>query len=107
MEDGLHDLFVFLDDFEAILDILEEDERISEHFETAVRDVHSQVIVCSDSKETYKTRGGFERHRSSKHGQQVKVKLLILTEEIHREIVDSVAAMLSMREKKLLSKLEK
>ena len=38
MEDGLHDLFVFLDDFEAILDILEE-ERISEHFETAVRDV--------------------------------------------------------------------
>lgn len=48
MEDGLHDLFVFGDDFEAILDILEEDEGISEHFETAVRDVQSQVIVCSD-----------------------------------------------------------
>ena len=39
MEDALHDLFVFFDDFEAILDILEEDEGISEHFETAVRDV--------------------------------------------------------------------
>ena len=39
MEDVLHDLFVFVDDFEAILDILEEDEGISEHFETAVRDV--------------------------------------------------------------------
>ena len=39
MEDGLHDLFVFGDDFEAVLDILEEDEGISEHFMTAVRDV--------------------------------------------------------------------
>ena len=39
MADGLHDLFVLSDDIEAILDILEEDEGISEHFETAVRDV--------------------------------------------------------------------
>ena len=59
------------------------------------------MIVCSDCKKTYKTRGGFERHRASKHGQQVKVKQLILTEEILREIVNS--AMLSMREKKIYS----
>lgn len=39
MADGLHDLFVYGEDFEAILDILEEDEAISEQFETAVRDV--------------------------------------------------------------------
>ena len=44
MEDGLHDLFVFVDDFEAILDILEEDEGISEHFETAVRDVSGKCM---------------------------------------------------------------
>ena len=47
------------------------------------------MIVCSDCKKTYKTRGGFERHRASKHDQQVKVKQLILTEEILREIVNS------------------
>lgn len=45
MADGLHDLFVFGDDFEAILDILEEDEAISEHFETVVRDVSRKCTL--------------------------------------------------------------
>ena len=44
-EDGLHDLIVFGDDFEAILYILEEDEGISEHFETAVRDVSRKCTL--------------------------------------------------------------
>ena len=45
MADGLHDLFAFGDDFGAILDILEEDEGISEHFETAVRDVSRKCTL--------------------------------------------------------------
>ena len=55
------------------------------------------MIVCSDCKKTYKTRGGFERHRASKHGQQVNVKQLILTEQFLHEMVHS--AMLSTRKK--------
>ena len=46
-------------------------------------------------------RGGFERHRASKYGQQVNVNQFILTEEIVREMVHS--AMLSVREKKIYS----
>ena len=45
MEDRFHDLFVFGDDFEAILDILEEDKGISEHFEIAVRDVSGKMYA--------------------------------------------------------------
>ena len=45
MADGLHHLFVFGNNFEAILDILEEDEGGSEHFETAVREVSRKCMV--------------------------------------------------------------
>ena len=45
MADGPHDLFVFDDDFEAVLDILEEDEGNSEHFETAMREVSRKCTL--------------------------------------------------------------
>ena len=60
-----------------------------------------QVIVGSDCKKTYKTRGGFQRHRASKHSQQVNGKQFIPTEEILREMVHST--MLNLREKKIYS----
>jgi len=45
MGDGIHYLFVFGDDFKAILYILEEDEGISEHFETAVHKVSRKRML--------------------------------------------------------------
>ena len=45
MAAGIHDLFVFGDDFKAIVYILEKDEGISEHFETAVRKVSGKCTL--------------------------------------------------------------
>ena len=39
MADGVDDLFVWGEDFEAILDILEDDEEVEEQFSVAVRNV--------------------------------------------------------------------
>jgi len=42
MADGIDGLFVFGEDFEAILDLLEEDEATEEQFITAVDDVSTK-----------------------------------------------------------------
>jgi len=39
MADGVDELFVWGEDFEAILDILEDDEEVEEQFSVAVRNV--------------------------------------------------------------------
>ena len=39
MADGVDDLFVWGEDFEAILSILEDDEEVEEEFSVAVRNV--------------------------------------------------------------------
>lgn len=58
------------------------------------------MIVCGECGKTYKTRGGFERHRAAKHGQQSNTEQqLVLTPDILDEIVHS--AMLSVKEKKV------
>jgi hypothetical protein len=44
MADVMDDLFVFGDDFDAILDILEEDEALEEQFTAVASDV-SRIIV--------------------------------------------------------------
>ncbi|KAM7440484.1 hypothetical protein ABFA07_010310 [Porites harrisoni] len=61
MADGGDDLFLFGDDFEAILHILDEDEVLQEQFSTAASEVQSSEIVCSDCGKKYKTRGGYQR----------------------------------------------
>ncbi|CAH3149086.1 unnamed protein product [Pocillopora meandrina] len=67
MADATNELFVFGDDFETILNMLEEDEAIEKHFSTTAIDVQSADFVCSDCGKKYKTRGGYQRHRASKH----------------------------------------
>ena len=44
MADGGDDLFLFGDDFEAILDILDEDEVLQEQFSTAVSEVSTKCV---------------------------------------------------------------
>lgn len=47
MADMNNDLFVFGDDFDAILDILEEDEALEEEFTSTANDVsRKNVVVC-------------------------------------------------------------
>lgn len=47
MADNVSELYLFGDDFEAILDILEEDEEFEEQCEAAVSDVSSKRSLCS------------------------------------------------------------
>lgn len=63
------DLFVFGDDFEAILGILEEDEALEEEFTAVASDVQSADIICKDCGKKCKSKGGYKRHRAAKHGQ--------------------------------------
>lgn len=42
MADGVDDLFVWWEDFEAILGILEDDDEVEEQFSVAVRNVSSK-----------------------------------------------------------------
>ncbi|CAH3136177.1 unnamed protein product [Pocillopora meandrina] len=67
MADATNELFVFGDDFETILNMLEEDEAIEKHFSTTAIDVQLADFVCSECGKKYKTRGGYQRHRASKH----------------------------------------
>ena len=45
MADMVDDLFVFGDNFEAILGILEEDEALEEEFTAVARDVSKKTVV--------------------------------------------------------------
>lgn len=129
MASASDELYLFGDDFDAVLDILEEDDALGEHFEISVSNVSSswdqmvpywldygksaswtpwiplhafeslktklkcltlhatprspiltsfissliikvqpsKEIVCSDCHKKYKTKGGYERHRATKH----------------------------------------
>ncbi|XP_068707470.1 uncharacterized protein [Montipora foliosa] len=69
MADMVDDLFVFGDDFEAILGILEEDEALEEEFTAVASDVQSADIICKDCSKKCKSKGGYKRHRAAKHGQ--------------------------------------
>ena len=43
MAGGIHDLYLFGEDFEAILDILEDDGELEEQFESSVSDVGTKL----------------------------------------------------------------
>ena len=43
MAGGIHDLYLFGEDFEAILDILEDDGELEEQFESSVGDVSTKL----------------------------------------------------------------
>ncbi|XP_044165407.1 uncharacterized protein LOC122949361 [Acropora millepora] len=65
MADGGEDIFLFGDDFDAILDLLDED--MEKHFKASVENNQPEIIVCFDCGKQYKTRGGFQRHSTTKH----------------------------------------
>lgn len=44
MADGSDDFFLLRDDFDAILDVLLEDEEIEEHFTTSVDNVSTKFV---------------------------------------------------------------
>ena len=44
MAEGVDDLFVFGDDFEAILDLLEEDQALKEQFTAVASDVSRKIM---------------------------------------------------------------
>ncbi|XP_022810164.1 uncharacterized protein LOC111347172, partial [Stylophora pistillata] len=87
MADGGEDLILFGDNFEAILDIFDEDEVLQEQFSTAASEVQSTEIVCSECGKKYKTRGGYQRHRAAKHNPNRNEHRLTLTASILAEIV--------------------
>lgn len=67
-------MFVWGDDFDAILAILEEDEAIDHHFTSVIKETQTQEIVCNKCGKKYKTRGGYERHTLAKHSQDTVVQ---------------------------------
>ncbi|XP_068707686.1 uncharacterized protein [Montipora foliosa] len=69
MAEDSEEMFVWGDDFDAILAILEEDEAIDHHFTSVIKETQTQEIVCNKCGKKYKTRGGYERHTLAKHSQ--------------------------------------
>eukprot|EP00794_Sanderia_malayensis_P013603 gene13603-15014_t len=66
----MDDLMYFGDDFDALLDALEEDETFDDQFTAAVSDIQAQEIVCNECGKKYKTKSGFQRHIIAKHPEQ-------------------------------------
>lgn len=95
----MNDLYLFGEDFEAILEILEGDEDMEKQFESSVSDVQSTVIVCSDCGKKYKSSGGYRRHRTTKHNDQQQQ--LLLTPVVLAEIVND--AVKNVKENKVFN----
>lgn len=72
MADDIEDIFVWGEDFEAILD---EDETVDLHFTSATNETQKEETICKDYGEKYKTKGGFERHKLAKHTTDSRSKV--------------------------------
>lgn len=90
----VNDLFLFGDDFDAIIDILEAEEVVQEQFSEAVNEVQNSRLICDLCKKTYKSKGGLKRHTSLKHqedsARQDEEKSETFTAEILANMVDEV-----------------
>lgn len=64
------ELFIFGDDFDAILDILEEEEELDEYFTEAADDVEFDDLVCELCSKNCKSKSGLKRHKTAKHKDQ-------------------------------------
>ncbi|PFX27507.1 uncharacterized protein LOC111327477 [Stylophora pistillata] len=64
------ELFIFGDDFDAILDILEEEEELDEYFTEAADDVEFDDLVCELCSKKCKSKSGLKRHKTAKHKDQ-------------------------------------
>lgn len=60
--------------------------------------VQSTEIVCSDCGKKYKSRGGCQRHRATKHNSNKNAHHLTLTPNILAEIVNNALKNISERE---------
>ncbi|XP_020629095.1 uncharacterized protein LOC110066226, partial [Orbicella faveolata] len=91
--DTVDDLFLFGDDCEAILALLQNDEAIEEQFAATVGNAQSADVVCSDCGKQYKTRGGYQSHRAAKRNptenerqEQATLTPNFLAEIVHNAI---------------------
>lgn len=100
MADETDALFMFGDDLEAILDVLEEDERIQDDFTEAVNLAQNDHIVCECGK-SYKTKAGYERHRTAIHGNTESESATLFTTSLLAEMVNS--AVQSIKERKVFN----
>ncbi|KAK2557920.1 hypothetical protein P5673_019906 [Acropora cervicornis] len=69
MTEDSEEIFVWGDDFDAILAILEEHEASDHHFTSVIKETQTQEIVCNKCGKKYRKRGGYERHTLAKHSQ--------------------------------------
>ncbi|KAL9956840.1 hypothetical protein ACROYT_G038383 [Oculina patagonica] len=89
MADELEELFLWEDDLDVILDILEGDEAVEQQFVATANNVQQQEIICKDCGKKYKTKGGYERHRISKHSSLHEGSSQPLSASILAEVVAS------------------
>ncbi|XP_044174313.1 uncharacterized protein LOC122957940 [Acropora millepora] len=61
------DLFLFGDNFDAILEIMETEDNIDVHFEDAVAEVQKDNIECQHCHKRCKSKSGLKRHIIAKH----------------------------------------
>ncbi|XP_015752231.1 PREDICTED: uncharacterized protein LOC107332023 [Acropora digitifera] len=61
------DLFLFGDNFDAILEIMETEDNIDVHFEDAVAEVQKDNIECQHCRKRCKSKSGLKRHINAKH----------------------------------------
>ncbi|PFX14920.1 hypothetical protein AWC38_SpisGene20890 [Stylophora pistillata] len=100
MADETDALFMFGGDLETILDVIEEDERIRDDFTAAVNLAQTYHIVCERGK-SYKTKGGYERHRTAKHGNTESESATLFTTSLLAEMVNR--AVQSIKERKVFN----
>ncbi|PFX27387.1 hypothetical protein AWC38_SpisGene7885 [Stylophora pistillata] len=88
MADGADYFLLWGDDFEVILDILG-DETVKQQFIATVNNVQQHEIICKDCGKKYKTKGGYERHRSLKHSSLHEGSIQPLSVSILAEVLAS------------------
>ncbi|XP_022785967.1 uncharacterized protein LOC111326271 [Stylophora pistillata] len=98
MADGVDDLSLWGDDFEVILDILEDDETVKQQFVATVNNVQQHEIICKDCGKKYETKGGYERHRRLKHSSLHEGSIQPLSVSILAEVVASAIGKINEEE---------
>ncbi|PFX12250.1 hypothetical protein AWC38_SpisGene23823 [Stylophora pistillata] len=104
---GIED-FIFEEDFDAIMAVLEEDENLEEQFHDVVQEVQRQDIACSIFQKVCKSKRGLSRHTTIKHKdnnqdpeqdvqEEESGQRIAFTSDVLNDLVNNVKTTISKR----------
>lgn len=107
MASGIED-FIFEEDFDAIMAVLEEDENLEEQVHEAVQEVQRQDVACSICQKVCKSKRGLSRHTTIKHKdnnqdpeqdvqEEESRQRIAFTSDVLNDLVNNVKTTISKR----------